>query len=161
MTLLVLTPLRIEAAALRVPGARVLRTGLGASHARIAAARALAIDADAIAIAGVCAGVAPELEPGDVVCATELRREDAPAVTVPESGALVAARTRPLAVLRVVADAAGRRLVDPRMLADGTRALRSLRQVSPALADWAAAIARQESGVVPPTPPRSRQTAGR
>jgi 4-hydroxy-3-methylbut-2-enyl diphosphate reductase len=208
MTLLVLTPLRIEAAALRVPGARVLRTGLGASHARIAAARALAIDADAIAIAGVCAGVAPELEPGDVVCATELRREDAPAVTVPESGALVAALerrgarvhpgpllsvdrlsapderrallptgvlavdmesawlaegagTRPLAVLRVVADAAGRRLVDPRMLADGTRALRSLRQVSPALADWAAAIARQESGVVPPTPPRSRQTAGR
>jgi 4-hydroxy-3-methylbut-2-enyl diphosphate reductase len=44
---------------------------------------------------------------------------------------------RPLAVLRVVLDAAGRRLADPRIAVDGVRALRSLRRCSSVLAEWA------------------------
>ena len=187
-SLLLLAPLRLERAALRVaPGTRVLRTGMGRSRARIAAARALAIDARAVAIAGVCAGVAPELRPGDVVCASELRRDrggagrgarqrpgrDRLAATraacarrpgavgrrllgpaereaLADSGALAVdmesawlaegAGGRPLAVVRVVADAAGRRLADPRLLLEGARALVSLRQVGGALAEWAAAV---------------------
>jgi 4-hydroxy-3-methylbut-2-enyl diphosphate reductase len=47
---------------------------------------------------------------------------------------------RPLAVVRVVADAAGRSLADPRMAIAGPRALRSLRRVSGALSEWAAAV---------------------
>ncbi len=186
--LLVLTPLRVERAALgRTAGARVLRSGMGPSRARIAAARALAVDARAVAVVGVCAGIDPRLRPGDVVCATELRREGAARVEVPGSATLAAevrrrglrvhvgavrstdrltgpaerngsdalavdmesawlaegAGERPLAVLRVVADAAGRRLYDPRMLVDGSRALLTLRRAGPALAAWAAAAASE------------------
>ncbi len=73
--LLVFAPLRLEAAALgRRSGLRVVCSGMGATRARIAAARALgADDVRGLAVAGVCAAVAPELEPGDVVLATELR----------------------------------------------------------------------------------------
>ena len=78
MTLLVLVPMRIEALALGArPGRRVLRTGMGPERARIAAARALAIEADAVVVAGVCGAAAAGLEPGDVVVATELRRDGA------------------------------------------------------------------------------------
>ena len=49
-----------------------------------------------------------------------------------------AAGGRPLAVLRVVVDGAGRRLADPRIAVDGVRALRSLRRCSAVLEDWAA-----------------------
>ena len=44
---------------------------------------------------------------------------------------------RPLAVLRVVVDRAGRRLSDPRIAVDGVRALRSLRRCSSVLSEWA------------------------
>ena len=75
--LLVLAPLRIEQLALGEPaGASVMRTGMGPDRARIAAARALAHDARALAVAGLCAGVAPELRAGDVLCATELVDEE-------------------------------------------------------------------------------------
>jgi 4-hydroxy-3-methylbut-2-enyl diphosphate reductase len=174
----------LEAAAVRNAG-RVLRTGIGPERAQIAAARALAVEAGGIAVAGLCGGVDERLRPGDVVCATELRREDGAAVVVPGSallagvlrrhglqarvGALVstnriltplergrlgdalavdmesvwladAAGGRPFAVLRVVVDAAGRRLTDPRIVADGVRALRALRLSAAALADWARAL---------------------
>ena len=46
---------------------------------------------------------------------------------------------RPLAVLRVVVDRAGRRLSDPRIAVDGVRALRSLRRCSSVLSEWSAA----------------------
>jgi 4-hydroxy-3-methylbut-2-en-1-yl diphosphate reductase len=76
VTLLVLVPMRVEELALGTrPGWRVLRTGMGPERARIAAARALAIDADAVVVAGVCGSAAAGLEPGDVVVATELRRD--------------------------------------------------------------------------------------
>ena len=45
---------------------------------------------------------------------------------------------RPLAVLRVVVDRAGRRLSDPRIAVDGVRALRSLRRCSSVLSEWSA-----------------------
>jgi 4-hydroxy-3-methylbut-2-enyl diphosphate reductase len=47
---------------------------------------------------------------------------------------------RPFAVLRVVVDAAGRRLADPRIAADGLRALRALRRSGQALSEWAQAL---------------------
>ena len=182
--LLVLAPLWIEGAALRGAG-RVIVTGMGSEHARVAAARALAIDVDAVAIAGVGGGVAPGLRAGDLVCATEVRSAVS-YVPVPDGAALAAALRgrgaravagpiasadrvlgpaerrgladegvlavdmesvwlaagaggRPLAVVRVVADADGRRLADPRMLVEGARALLALRRASGALAEWAAA----------------------
>jgi 4-hydroxy-3-methylbut-2-enyl diphosphate reductase len=186
--LLVLTPLRIERLALGRPaGSSFIRTGMGPERARIAAARALANDAPALAVAGLCAGVDPALCAGDVLCATELVDEDGGRSTVPGSsllaaalrrrglrvhvGALASARRilgptereahvgsalavdmesawlavgaagRPLAVVRVVADAAGRSLADPRIAIAGTRALRSLRRVGGALSEWASAVA--------------------
>jgi hypothetical protein len=54
-----------------------------------------------------------------------------------------AAGTRPLAVMRVVADEAGRRLLDPRTLPAGLRAFRALRRAATALPAWA-------EGVLPP-----------
>ena len=183
MSLLVLAPMAIEEAALR-GGSRVLRTGMGPERARIAAARALAIDAGNVAIAGLCGGVDPALRPGDVVCASELRCADGATVEVPGAealaeqarrhglrahvGALVStdrvltpaeraeldgalavdmesawlassAGGRPLAVMRVVVDGAGRRLTDPRIAVDGVRALRSLRRCGHVLSEWAAA----------------------
>jgi 4-hydroxy-3-methylbut-2-enyl diphosphate reductase len=68
---------------LRHPDARLLHTGMGPERARVAAARALAIEARAVAIAGVCAGVSALPRAGDVVCADELRRDDADPVAVP------------------------------------------------------------------------------
>ena len=186
--LLVIAPLRIEAAALRKrPGWTILRSGMGPSRARIAAARGLAVESEAVAVVGLCAGVAPELRAGDVVCATELRRETRAPIPVPGSALLAAALRRrglrvhvgpilsvdhiagpderralrddgvlavdmesawlaeaadgrPLAVLRVVVDAADHRLRDPRTLVAGVRALRNLRRASDALAEWADAV---------------------
>jgi 4-hydroxy-3-methylbut-2-enyl diphosphate reductase len=186
--LLVFAPLRVEAAALPpAPGWRVLRSGMGPSRSRIAAARGLAVDAPAVAIVGLCAGVAPDLRAGDVVCATEIRREGRVPIPVPGSAVLTAALRRrglrvhigpilsvdhvagpterraarsdgvlavdmesawlaeaadgrPLAVLRVVVDAADRSLRDPRTLVAGVRALRNLRRAAGALAEWAAAV---------------------
>ncbi|HVV58454.1 MAG TPA: 4-hydroxy-3-methylbut-2-enyl diphosphate reductase [Gaiellaceae bacterium] len=187
--LLVLAPMRVEAAAVRaLQDARVLRTGMGPAKARLAAARALAVDADAVAVAGLCGAVAPQLRPGDVVCATELRRPGAAPIAVPGSALLAAALRRrglrvhvgplagvdhiagpaerraleaegvlavdmespwlaaaagdrPFAVLRVVADPAGRRILDPRFAIEGAQALRALRKAAPVLGDWARAAA--------------------
>jgi 4-hydroxy-3-methylbut-2-enyl diphosphate reductase len=95
-SLLVLVPLRVEAAALRVaPGWRVLRTGMGPARARIAAARGLAHDgAAAVAVVGVCAAVSADLRAGDIVCATELRRDGAEPVEVPGAERLASAVRR-------------------------------------------------------------------
>jgi len=48
-----------------------------------------------------------------------------------------AAGPRPLAVVRVVVDAPGRELLRPGFLRDGLRALRTLRDLVPALEEWA------------------------
>jgi 4-hydroxy-3-methylbut-2-enyl diphosphate reductase len=184
--LLVLAPLRLEAALVRagLPDARVACVGMGRKRASAAAAREVA--AEPVAVAGFCGAVAPELRAGDVVVASELRTPDgharpcrgtAPLVTALRrrglrvhtgpimsverilgpgararlrgSGAMAvdmesawladAAGARPLAVLRVVVDAPGRRLLDPRTLAAGVRAVWSLRRAAPALDEWARA----------------------
>ena len=72
---LALAPLGIEARAIRrgVPGARVLRTGVGPRRARAAARRAAAEPAAAVAVTGFCGALDPTLEPGDLVLASELR----------------------------------------------------------------------------------------
>jgi 4-hydroxy-3-methylbut-2-enyl diphosphate reductase len=182
--LLVFAALRLEAAALpNVPGWTVVRSGMGPARARIAAARGLAVESRAVAIAGVCGAVSPALHAGDVVCATELRREDGDPIAVPGGEALAAAirrrglrahtgtifcvakimspderralegdgvlavdmesawlaeaaDERPLAVLRVVLDTAGRSVFDPRTVAAGVHALRALRRAAYALVEW-------------------------
>jgi 4-hydroxy-3-methylbut-2-en-1-yl diphosphate reductase len=192
VNVLVLAPLRLEAAALRSAraGVDVRRTGMGPARARAAAEaiRRADGDADAVAIAGFCGAVAPSLRPGDVVLASELRepggrtractlspvladalrRQGLRVTTGPivstdriagpaeraalrASGAVAvdmesawlapAAGQRPLAVLRVVAEPAGRALLDPRVLPAGVRALRSLRRSACALVQWAHAAA--------------------
>ena len=180
---LVLAPLVVEEAALRGSG-RILRTGMGRRRARIAAARALAIEARSVVVAGVAGGVAPGLLPGDVVCATHVRGDDGTEAAVPGSALLAealerqglrvhigamastsrllppaeraqldgvlavdmesawlaaAAGERSFAVLRAIADPAGRRLADPRIVPEGVRALQSLRRCRAAIVDWAAA----------------------
>src|SRR5262249_25217690 len=190
--LLVFTPLRVEALALGTrSGWTVVRSGMGRSRARVAAARGLAVDARAVAVVGVCAAVAPALRAGDVVCATELRREGAEPISVPGSALLAAALrrrglrahvgpirsverittsaerralrdegvlavdmesawlaqsadARPLAVVRVVVEAADRELRDPRTIGAGVRALRNLRRAAGALAEWADAVAPRQ-----------------
>ncbi len=89
--LLVIAPLRIECAAVRrgVPGALVLRSGVGAARARAAALRAARIPADAVAVAGFCGAVVGGLRAGDVVVASEVRGPQG--VTVCESGPVVTA----------------------------------------------------------------------
>ena len=80
----VLAPLRVEAAHCRPSRrGRVLRTGMGPARARIAAARGLAVERPPSRSPGVCGGVAPELRAGDVVCATELRRDGGEPIAVP------------------------------------------------------------------------------
>jgi 4-hydroxy-3-methylbut-2-en-1-yl diphosphate reductase len=88
--LLIAAPLRVEALALRgaVPGARLVRTGMGPRRATEAAAR-LAPAGAALAVAGLCAGLDPGMRPGDVVVASEVRGQDG---TVPCDGAEALAR---------------------------------------------------------------------
>jgi len=73
--LAVLAPLSIEALALRcgLREARVIRTGAGPRRAQSCARRLAASPDRALAVAGVCGGVAAGLEPGDVVVASELQ----------------------------------------------------------------------------------------
>jgi 4-hydroxy-3-methylbut-2-enyl diphosphate reductase len=75
--LVVAAPLRVEARALRRGDAslRVLHTGMGRGRARRAARRLLAERASNVAVAGLCGGLDPDLVPGDVVVASELRAE--------------------------------------------------------------------------------------
>ena len=104
--LVVAAALRVEALALRgaVPGARLVRTGMGPRRAAAAAAT-LACSGDgrapapsgggarALAVAGLCASLDPRLLPGDVVVASEVRGPDG-TVRCDGAGPLVAALER-------------------------------------------------------------------
>ncbi|GAB3363486.1 4-hydroxy-3-methylbut-2-enyl diphosphate reductase [Amycolatopsis echigonensis] len=70
MTPIVCTPLRIEQAAVRGPGPRTVHTGLGPRRAAAAAAR---LPSGPRIVAGVGGGLTPEVRPGDLVVATEVR----------------------------------------------------------------------------------------
>src|SRR4051794_29972021 len=72
--------MRFEARAVRrgAPGATLLRTGVGRHAARRAAGRLGHVDGNVVALTGFAGGLSPELEPGDVVVATEVRGADEP-----------------------------------------------------------------------------------
>ncbi len=76
--LLLLAPMGLEARALRrgAPEARIVRTGMGPRRARATAARVAGGEEPAVAVVGFAGALTPELKPGDVVVATELRRRD-------------------------------------------------------------------------------------
>jgi 4-hydroxy-3-methylbut-2-enyl diphosphate reductase len=73
--LLVLAPLGVEASAVRrgAPWARVHQTGMGPRRSARAAELARAEPGSPVMIAGLCGALDPQLEPGDIVLATELR----------------------------------------------------------------------------------------
>ena len=75
MGLAVLAPLFVEALALRcgLREARIIRTGAGPKRSRSAAQRLSGSPDSALAVAGVCGGVDPELQPGDLIVASELQ----------------------------------------------------------------------------------------
>jgi len=90
--LVVLTPLAIEARAVRtgLPRARVVRGGMGRAKASRAAASLELGSSRALAIAGFCGALDPTLRPGDVVVATEVRGPDGTR-KLPSSSMLLAA----------------------------------------------------------------------
>jgi 4-hydroxy-3-methylbut-2-enyl diphosphate reductase len=73
--IVVLAPLAIEARAIRggAPWAEVRRIGMGPRRAARSARRPFASGHRPILIAGFCGALDPELEPGDIVLASELR----------------------------------------------------------------------------------------
>ncbi len=73
--IVVLAPLRLEARAVRrgAPWADVRRVGMGPRRAARAAQQPAARGGRPILIAGFCGALDPELEPGDIVLANELR----------------------------------------------------------------------------------------
>jgi len=92
--LTVLVPLAIEHAALRgrLPEATLVRVGMGPDKARSASA-GLEPGAGPVAVAGFCGALAPGIEPGDVVVASEVRGPDGSVVPC-AGGPLVAALRR-------------------------------------------------------------------
>jgi 4-hydroxy-3-methylbut-2-enyl diphosphate reductase len=94
--LLVLTPMAIEASLVRrgAPGANVLRTGVGPRRAARVARRAAAQSAAGVAVVGFGGGLSPELRPGDVVVASELRARDGRVLARCPGAAVVAGMLR-------------------------------------------------------------------
>jgi 4-hydroxy-3-methylbut-2-enyl diphosphate reductase len=74
-SLVVMAPLSVEARAVRAgaPWADVQRVGMGPRRAARSSQLVVGTDASAVLIAGFCGALDPELEPGDVVLATEVR----------------------------------------------------------------------------------------
>ncbi len=80
--LVVLTPMSVEARAVRsgAPWAQVQKTGMGPRRAARSAAAAGDAGGRAVLIAGFCGALDPELQPGDVVLASELRGPSGPSL---------------------------------------------------------------------------------
>ena len=90
MTGIACAPMRLEAAALRVPGLRVLHTGMGPRRAAESVAR---LGASPVVLAGVAGAVTDRVRPGDVVVATEIDGPDGP-VPLPSAPLIAAALRR-------------------------------------------------------------------
>jgi 4-hydroxy-3-methylbut-2-en-1-yl diphosphate reductase len=89
--LLAVAALRMERAAVRrsLPGALVLRCGMGAAQARAAVPLVARAPGDAVAVVGFCGAARQGLRAGDVVVASEVRGPEG--VIACSSGPLVAA----------------------------------------------------------------------
>jgi 4-hydroxy-3-methylbut-2-en-1-yl diphosphate reductase len=89
---LILAPLRLEARALRAghPGLELAVCGVGFRRARRAVAHAVERGADVIVMTGFCGALDPELAPGDLVVASEVRAGGR-SFASPLSGELLAA----------------------------------------------------------------------
>ena len=94
--LLVAAPMRIEARALRraAPGTTVARIGVGPRRARRAASTLADARADALAVAGFGGALSGELEPGDVVVASELLMRDGTVVAQCPGATIIAGMLR-------------------------------------------------------------------
>jgi 4-hydroxy-3-methylbut-2-en-1-yl diphosphate reductase len=101
--LLVLSPLRIEARAVRSGGAgvQVVRVGMGPRHAANAAAGLASRPDGPVAVVGFGGALDPALRPGDLVVASEVRFPDGSAHALPSARILAGALQR--AGLRAVA----------------------------------------------------------
>jgi 4-hydroxy-3-methylbut-2-enyl diphosphate reductase len=77
--LVLAVPMRFEARALRrgAPAAQIVRTGMG-RRARAAAGRLGHVPGNVVAVTGFAGALASDIEPGDVVVATEVRGADEP-----------------------------------------------------------------------------------
>jgi 4-hydroxy-3-methylbut-2-enyl diphosphate reductase len=76
--LLLIAPMGLEARAVRrgAPEAHIVRSGIAPRRARRAAAALAGVPAAGVAVAGFGGALAPELEPGEVVVASDLRTRD-------------------------------------------------------------------------------------
>lgn len=97
-TLLVWTPLALEATAVRAghpgPGVRVERCGVGPKRASATARRHDPESARALAVAGVCGSLDPKLSPGALVVPDEVRTPDGAVHATDSEGLLRALRER-------------------------------------------------------------------
>ncbi len=125
-SLVVFAPLAVEAIALRA-GARELRierTGMGPRRARAAAKRHDPTCASALAVAGVCGALDPELAPGSVFVPAELRTGDGRTFAADAEGLAEALLARGIPVysgVLVGADHILRAEERPALLASGAR----------------------------------------
>jgi 4-hydroxy-3-methylbut-2-enyl diphosphate reductase len=95
--LLLIAPMRSEARLLRqsAPDGEVIVSGTGPRRARAAAGRAALLPAAGVAVAGFGGALVPELEPGDVVVASDVRRRDGTIVVeCPVAGIIAGALER-------------------------------------------------------------------
>lgn len=112
--LVVLTALSTEARAVRaaLPAARLVRCGVGPDGASAAGRAAVERGSSPLAVAGFCRAILPELRPGDVVVASEVRGPSG-TLLCPSAGLVMAALRRrgidaalgPIALLDHIADA--------------------------------------------------------
>lgn len=192
---IVYTPMRVERLALgRVPGATVMRSGMGPRPAP---------STGPAMVAGVAGSLSLDVRPGDVVVASEVRGSGLP-VTIPAAPALAAALRRlglrvhvgpivsvsrpvdgagrqylagtgalavdmesaflapaagPFAVVRTIVDTPDYPLWRLGTVRRGVTALRALRRVAPAIAQWAEEVQRE--GVEVPVESDIRSTVPR
>jgi 4-hydroxy-3-methylbut-2-enyl diphosphate reductase len=95
-SLVVATALSLEARAVRrgLQGSQVLKSGMGVRKAAKLARTLGASRFDALAITGLCGGLRDELEPGDLVVASEVRSESGEALACPSADLLAGALRR-------------------------------------------------------------------
>lgn len=87
--LLVIAPLLVEAAAMKAPGLRIVRCGMGQEKATATADRFLADSASHIVVAGFGGALDPTLEPGTVVVADQVLSETQSIAQACESTSIV------------------------------------------------------------------------